>query len=91
MIGQNADRDRLEWATLLNLAVDASKALNFSNQKIIAAICNRDCGEESTAREAGAPILRHLLSLEETWMAGTLRFARPMIAMAGTSPAMTNG
>src|SRR5438270_3543052 len=77
VIGQNADRNRLEGTALLNQPIGVSKSLYLSNQQVIAAISDRDRKEKGTAWVFGAPIFRHRINLVENLLAGTLRFARP--------------
>jgi hypothetical protein len=77
VIGQDADRNCLERSTLLNQAIGVPEALDLPHQQIIAAIRDRDRKEEGAAWKFSAPILRHLSSVVESFLAGTLRFARP--------------
>jgi hypothetical protein len=59
MVGQNADRDRLKRAILLNGSIDTSKAINLLHQQAARSFGQNDREEEYAPFEFGSGVTRH--------------------------------
>src|SRR5579885_2802328 len=59
VIGQDANRNRVERAPLLHLSVGAAQTIDFAQQKIARTIGKRQREEECAACYFGASVIRH--------------------------------